>query len=35
MVFLPVYDYNQLRYIKRPYVTWALLAANIFIYFLF
>ena len=35
MVFLPVYDYNQLRYIKRPYVTWALLAANILIYFLF
>ncbi len=35
MVFLPVYDYNQLRYITRPYVTWALLAANILIYFLF
>jgi membrane associated rhomboid family serine protease len=35
MVFLPVYDYNQLRYIKRPYVTWALLASNILIYFLF
>ena len=35
MVFLPVYDYNKLRYIKRPYVTWALLAANILIYFLF
>lgn len=35
MVFLPVYDYNQLRYIKRPYVTWALLAANILIYFFF
>jgi membrane associated rhomboid family serine protease len=35
MVFLPVYDYNQLRYIKRPYVTWSLLAANILIYFLF
>jgi membrane associated rhomboid family serine protease len=35
MVFLPVYDYNQLRYIKRPYVTWALLATNILIYFLF
>lgn len=35
MVFLPVYDYNQLRYIKRPYVTWGLLAANILIYFLF
>ncbi len=35
MVFLPVYDYNQLRFIKRPYVTWALLASNILIYFLF
>lgn len=35
MVFLPVYDYNQLRYIKRPYVTWGLLAANVLIYFLF
>lgn len=35
MVFLPVYDYNQLRYIKRPYVTWGLMAANILIYFLF
>lgn len=35
MVFLPVYDYNKLRYIKRPYVTWALLASNILIYFLF
>ena len=35
MVFLPVYDYNPLRYIKRPYVTWALLASNILIYFLF
>ena len=35
MVFLPVYDYNQLRYIKRPYVTWALLASNILVYFLF
>ncbi|HRF08907.1 MAG TPA: rhomboid family intramembrane serine protease [Xanthobacteraceae bacterium] len=35
MVFLPVYDYNRLRYIKRPYVTWALIASNVLIYFLF
>lgn len=35
MVFIPVYDYNRLRYIKRPYVTWALIASNVLIYFLF
>lgn len=35
MVFLPVYDYNRLRYIKRPYVTWTLIVVNVLIYFLF
>jgi membrane associated rhomboid family serine protease len=35
MVFLPVYDYNKLRYIKYPYVTWALIVVNVFIYVVF
>lgn len=35
MVFLPVYDYNRLRHIKRPWMNWSLIAINIFIYFVF
>lgn len=34
-MFLPIYDYNRLRYIKHPYVTWALIATNVFIYAVF
>jgi membrane associated rhomboid family serine protease len=35
MVFLPLYDYNPIRYVRRPYVTYGLIAANVIIYFVF
>lgn len=34
-MFLPLYDHNRLRYIKRPYMTWALIAANVLIFVIF
>jgi membrane associated rhomboid family serine protease len=33
MALIPLYDTNPLRYIRHPYVTWALLAANILVFF--
>lgn len=33
MAFIPIYDTNPLVNIKRPWVAWALLAANIVVYF--
>src|SRR5262249_49118547 len=33
MALIPLYDTNPLRYIRHAYVTWALLAANIFVFF--
>ncbi|CAN5199299.1 rhomboid family intramembrane serine protease [soil metagenome] len=35
MAFIPIADTNPLRYIKRPFVAWAIIAANIVIYFTF
>jgi membrane associated rhomboid family serine protease len=34
MALIPLYDANPLRYIRYPYVTWALLAANVAVFFL-
>ena len=34
MALIPLYDTNPLRYIRYPYVTWGLLAANVLIFFL-
>ena len=31
MALIPLYDTNPLRYIRYPYVTWGLLAANVLI----
>lgn len=33
MAFIPIYDTNPLRHIRRPWVAWGLIAANIVIYF--
>jgi membrane associated rhomboid family serine protease len=33
MAFIPIYDTNPLVNIKRPWVAWSLLAANIVVYF--
>jgi membrane associated rhomboid family serine protease len=33
LAFIPLYDTNPLRNIKRPWVAWAIIAANIVIYF--
>ena len=35
LVLVPIYDYNPLRRIRYPYVNFALIAANVLIYFLF
>ena len=32
MAFIPIYDTNPLRYIKRPWVAWGLIAANVLVY---
>jgi hypothetical protein len=32
-MFVPVYDDNLLRSIKKPYVTWLLIVANFLIFF--
>ena len=34
MAFIPIYDTNPLRNIRRPWVAWGLIAANIAVYFL-
>ncbi len=34
MAFIPIYDTNPLRHIKRPWVAWGLIAANVVVYFL-
>ena len=33
MAFIPLYDGNPLRYIRYPYVNWALIAVNALIFF--
>lgn len=35
MAFIPIYDTNPLRNIRRPWVAWALLATNIVVFFAF
>jgi membrane associated rhomboid family serine protease len=35
VAFIPLADTNPLRYIKRPWVAWAIIAANIVVYFAF
>ncbi len=34
MAFIPIYDTNPLKNIKRPWVAWGLIVANILVYFL-
>ena len=34
MAFIPIYDTNPLRNIRRPWVAWGLIVANIAVYFL-
>jgi membrane associated rhomboid family serine protease len=34
-VFVPLYDYNPMRHVSRPYVTYLLIAANVFVYVVF
>jgi membrane associated rhomboid family serine protease len=34
MAFIPIYDTNPLRNIRRPWVAWGLIVANIVVYFL-
>jgi membrane associated rhomboid family serine protease len=33
MAFLPLYDTNPLRNIRRPWVAWGLIATNLFVFF--
>ena len=33
MAFIPLYDTNPLRHIKRPWVAWGLIAVNVVVYF--
>lgn len=33
MAFIPLYDTNPLRNIRRPWVAWAIIATNILVYF--
>jgi membrane associated rhomboid family serine protease len=33
MAFIPIHDTNPLRNIKRPWVAWSLIAANVIVYF--
>jgi membrane associated rhomboid family serine protease len=35
LAFIPLYDTNPLRHIRRPWVAWGMIAANILIFFLF
>jgi membrane associated rhomboid family serine protease len=34
-VFVPLYDYNPMRHVIRPYVTYLLIAVNVFVYVVF
>ena len=34
-MFVPLYDYNPMRHVSRPYVTYLLIAANVFVYLVF
>jgi membrane associated rhomboid family serine protease len=34
-VFIPLYDYNPVRHIKRPWVTWILIAINVAVFVVF
>lgn len=34
-MFLPLYDHNPLRAIRRPYVTYGLIAANVLVFVIF
>ena len=34
MAFIPIYDTNPLRNIRRPWVAWGLIVANVLVYFL-
>ena len=33
MAFIPLYDSNPLRHIRRPWVAWGMIAANVFVFF--
>jgi membrane associated rhomboid family serine protease len=33
MAFIPIYDTNPLRHIRRPWVAWGIIATNVFVYF--
>jgi len=35
MAFIPIHDTNPLRHIRRPWVAWSLIAANVVIFFVF
>ncbi len=34
-MFVPLYDYNPMRHVIRPYVTYLLIAANVLVYLVF
>jgi membrane associated rhomboid family serine protease len=34
-VFVPLYDYNPMRHVRRPYVNYGLIAANILVFLIF
>ena len=34
MPFIPIHDANPLLHIRRPYVAWSIIAANIAVYLL-
>lgn len=34
-MFVPIYDYNQLDHIPRPFVNWVLIGFNVLVYLLF
>ncbi|HEY8268993.1 MAG TPA: rhomboid family intramembrane serine protease [Xanthobacteraceae bacterium] len=34
-MFVPLYDYNPMRHVGRPYVTYCLIAANVFVFVVF
>ncbi len=33
MAFIPIYDTNPLKHIRRPWVAWGLIAVNVLVYF--
>lgn len=34
MAFIPIHDANPIRHIRRPYVAWSIIAANVLVYLL-